>query len=257
MLNQKDWLPKAKRLAIGMQDRVYHLNEKRPNLVIGNAGDRYWAYCQACKEGGIERKEHVRLTGFSPEAKRSDLSLPRDLVRILNMDEHERYPLLAFLASKGMDTVMLPELWYSCTRKRILMVTESGWLGRDVSDHALEKWLTYNKAKYLSNQLKATKAVVVEDAFSYFKVRWATLDTVAVYCALGTGIKDSLTMALLKHGEVIFMFDGDSAGWDGADKGSARLRGLGIRSYALCAPAGLDPKDLQAETIRNLIGEHK
>lgn len=254
MLNPKDWLSKAKRLAVGMQDRVYHRNEKRPNLVIGNAGDRYWAYCQACKEGGIERKEHVRLTGSSPEAKRSDLSTPKDLMRIRDMEEHARYPLLAFLASKGMDMCMLPELWYSCTRKRILMLTASGWLGRDVSGGALEKWLTYNKAKFLTNQMAARKAVVVEDAFSYFKVRWATQDTVAVYCALGTGIKNALAVACLMHDEVIFMFDGDAAGLKGAEEGSARMRGLGVRSYPLCAPPGLDPKDLTAEQIRNLIG---
>jgi len=253
MLPEEDWLRKAKALPIGRQDRLYHGREKRPNLVVGNLPDRWWAYCQHCKQGAVLHKEHVRLGVASPEAKKSNLSLPCDLVPFSMLDEPTLHVLSVFLASKGMDAVMLPPLWYSCTRKRILIQVNEGWLGRDVTGNALEKWLTYTRdTKYLYWNQYAARTVVVEDVFSYFKVIWAK-PNYNVMCALGTGIKDSIVMKLLNHNLVYFMFDGDDAGHRGADTGVTRLRGLGTPAVNVCAPLGHDPKDLSAAAIRSLI----
>src|SRR5574337_1075011 len=57
MLPQHEWLPHAKALAVGMKNRITHRNERRPNLVVGNAHDRFWAYCQACREGAVLEKD--------------------------------------------------------------------------------------------------------------------------------------------------------------------------------------------------------
>ncbi len=261
MLPKEEWLPQAKRLAVGMQDRLYHGQEHRPNLVVGNSGDRWWAYCQACKRGGVEMKEHVRIDVQSPERARSDLTMPHDMKRLCDLDLHTQETLGGFLATKCMDPCMLPPLYYSDNRKRLLLQYNGGWFGRDVTGDALEKWLTYNRTQYLlHSHPNSPKAVVVEDAFSFFKVIWATHGKLTVACALGTGIKDSLTLALVPvthrpgH-EIIWMFDGDAAGRSGARQGTVRLRGLGARSFDACAPDGKDPKDLTGEEIRHHLGE--
>lgn len=256
MLLREEWLKKAQALCIGRTDRVFHKRETRPNLVIWNKGDRWSAYCHACHKGDVVMKEHVRLDVLSPEVKRSDLSLPQDMRLHSLMDEGTQAMLATFLASKGMDNLMMPPWYYSCTRKRILIQLNEGWMGRDVTGTALEKWLTYNGQHYLWKARGAARhTVCVEDTFSWLKVIWATEGRINcnVLCALGTGIKDSIMMRLLKQEYVQFMFDGDAAGYKGAAEGAQRCRGLSIRATACCAPAGKDPKDLTGEEIRNLI----
>lgn len=254
MIRKEDWLLKAKSLCIGSSTRVFHGREHRPNLVIGNDIDKWWCYCQACKHGGVQQKEHVML-GTSPETKRSDLTLPRDLVRCgIGLDPVLDHGVGQFLASKGMDYSMLPDLWYSCTRKRILIQTAEGWLGRDITGNALEKWLTYNKQQFLWKGRNSNTTVVVEDTFSFYKVLWA-VEQVNVMCALGTACKNSMLVQLLdtRQSTVIFLFDGDPAGHHGADAGAHRVRGFGIQGFSQCAPGGKDPKDLQAHELQTLI----
>lgn len=251
----EDWLKKAQALRIGAQDRIYHKRERRPNLVIWNHQDSWSCYCQACKQGGRVMKEHVRL-GDSPEQHQSNLVLPTDLIQFHNLDEHTQHTILVFLVSKGMDLCMLPTVWYSCTRKRILLGTPQGWLGRDITGNALEKWLTYNNSKYLLIRKEYGHTVVVEDPFSWYKVMWATkaMD-VNVMCALGTGIKDSIVIELAHDKSVHFFFDGDKAGIQGARMGARRMQALGVKASAVTAPPNLDPKDLSAEQIRKFIME--
>ena len=73
MLPEQDWLDKAKRLAIGMRVRVRHRHESRPNMVIANEKDKFWAYCQKCKEGAVVQKEHVL---FGTSVTKADSSPP-------------------------------------------------------------------------------------------------------------------------------------------------------------------------------------
>ncbi len=251
MIPEDLWLHRAKRLPVGQSERIRHLNERRPNLCIGNAVDRWWCYCQACKQGGVVQKTHVRLD-VSPERTRSNLTLPNDMRTLEQCELNVQAAITMFLHSKGMDFMYLPPLWYSESRKRLLMQHTRHWLGRDVTGDALEKWLTYNGALYLHSNRYKPVAVVVEDAFSFYKVSWACPE-VDVYCALGTQIKDALVVLLKTHQEVRWMFDGDPAGYHGARKGAQRMRGLGVHSYECCAPPMKDPKDLTVQQIRNNI----
>lgn len=252
MIPRELWLAKAKGLGVNTTTRVYHLNEKRPNLVIGNSPEKWWCYCQACKQGGVEEKEHVRL-GYSPEAKRSDLTLPPNMHSIDALLPGLQAAVLAFISSKGMDLCMLPPVYYSDTRKRILLNTEQGWLGRDITGLAKEKWLTYSGAHWLGRYVPDAPAVIVEDAFSFFKLAWAVPEW-STYCALGTRLHPGLLTGLLGTPWVSVMFDGDDAGFDGADVAVLRLRGLGLKARERCAPDGKDPKDLQAAEIRTWLG---
>lgn len=252
MLAQHEWLDKAKRLAVGMRVRIKHGNERRPNMIIANEGDRWWAYCQACKDGGVERKEHVML-GVPNAAPDVCLLAPSDFVPVLGCEYETR--IATFLATKHMDLMYLPPVYYSPSRARLLIETPHGLLGRDVTEKSPAKWLVYSGAKFLGQTHGTRIAVVVEDAFSYYKVAYALRDEpVDVICALGTGITDALVLELLRARAVIFMFDGDNAGWKGAHDGVVRMCGMGIRANSCCAPAGKDPKDLSCGEIRALLG---
>ena len=248
MIPERDWLVKAKRLAIGSKVRVYHGRERRPNLTIANYPDRYWCYCQSCKDGAVLLKSHVILGGAAP-AESASLVLPTDSEPMT----HE-HPAWHFIASKNMDAMYLPDLWYSPSRKRILIDTKTaGWYGRDVTGHSMQKWLSYNGADIVRPTEYRDTAVVVEDLFSMYKVRFACPEY-AVYCALGTGIKDSLVLALLQHKTVLFFFDGDAAGWAGARNGVQRLRGLGMPNVGYRSPKeGEDPKDMDLMRIKDAL----
>lgn len=264
MLQRDVWLRTAKSLAVGQTTRIYHNREKRPNLSVGNDVDKYWCYCYACKEGGVVRKEHVKINeGVSPEAHRSDLTLPQDMRPVLGEEMLEN-AIGAFLAGKCMDFLYVPAdtLKYSASRKRLMVQVQGKWFGRDITGSAAQKWLSYNGAHFVGERFKtsllvAGTAVVVEDLFSYFKVKHCLSFTkYSVYCSLGTGMHGALMQELIKFPRVLFFYDGDSAGYDGADKNSRRLKVFGPSTAALCAPLGLDPKDMTQEAITEHIRGH-
>ena len=235
---------------------MYHGREGRPNLVIKHEEGRYSAYCHSCHEGGIKDKEHVRFTGKPAPKESCSLRLPDDKVALHALTQQHQDAVLAVLASKNMDNVYMPALWYSDSRKRILVHTAEGWLGRDVTGNSPQKWLTYNRQLFLAHRPTVqTLAVVVEDAFSFFKVKWAMRDApnVGVYCALGTVLCGTLLLELTKYSGSLMFFDGDSAGWRGASESAARVRTFGAHSTVGCAPVGLDPKDMTIQAIREHV----
>lgn len=253
-LPDNEWLHHAKRLAVGTRTRLFHRRENRPNLVVGNEAGKWWAYCQSCKAGGVVEKDHVKITGGKAPESSTHLDLPRDSLPVLDLDEFSRDAVLRLLAQKNMDQMYLPPLYFSEQRKRMLLDTGQGWLGRDTTGHSPQKWLTYDGSLWLGKQSGEgpTTAIVVEDPFSYYKVRWAFRDSTeyTVYCALGTVIRPSLRIMLLGHPSVAIFFDGDPAGDVGARRESRALRGIGVRAVSRCAPAGYDPKDLSIEQLR-------
>lgn len=252
MIPEHEWLDQAKRLSIGMKLRVRHQHERRPNMIIGNSPDRWWCYCQACKEGAVVQKEHVIL-GVHEVAPPADLTFPPDL-RLIHGTDAE-LPVLRFLARKCMDSTYLPPLWYSASRKRMLLDTGHGWMGRDITEKSPQKWITYNRQKLLGRAKQGAAAIVVEDTFSWYKVQWALRNRpVPVLCALGTGIHDALVLELAQCNKVVWFFDGDEAGYKGADEGVRRMRAFGLPSTKVFPSAGKDPKDMQIHEILTALG---
>jgi hypothetical protein len=202
-------------------------------------------------------KSHVLITGAAAPVASTQLDLPRDKELLTRLDEFAAHSLACFLAGKNMDALYLPQLWFSEERRRLLVDTGQGWFGRDTTERSDQKWLTYNGTKYLGDGPTDSVAVVVEDPFSYYKVKWALreLRGYTVYCALGTAVKPVLALKLALHSLCVFFMDGDKAGYNGADAGVRRLRGLGTRALARCAPSGLDPKDMAAQAIREHLNE--
>lgn len=256
MLRREEWLAKAQRLAVGMQDRVRHAGERDAAMTIRNLPDRWVAYCQRCKEGGLVMKEHVKVSLVREDA-RTMLELPRDLVTVV---DHECRDIVArFLASKDMDLRYFASargLRYSAERGRLVLTENGASLGRAMHPEQVPKWITYDGQHYLSTHANIPPppaAVVVEDAFSYHKVRYALrrcdCDT-AVYCSLGTGQHYELLRRLLLHSQVVFMYDGDRAGARGAVSGAKAVRALGVLATAHCAPSGKDPKSMSIQDIQ-------
>ena len=255
------WLRRAQGLAIGGSIRVAHQGDRtnRPNLLISNHPDRWSAYCMSCKTGAVSYKTHVRVTGVPVPAKSHDISLPTDMVKVIDLGPTMQNAVLDFLATKNMDLFHFPDLsvFFSDERKRLLVPTPQGWLGRDTTGNSPQKWLTYNRSQYLGcTRIQNSIAVVVEDPFSYFKVKWAIHKDVAfndytIFCALGTGIRNALVLQLILSRRATFFFDGDGPGVSGAKQAARRIASLDVPASAACAPTGFDPKDLTGEEIRD------
>lgn len=263
------WLPSAKRLGVGMQGRGRHRgctsSSNRENLTYKHLADRYVAYCQACRGAAVHVKEHVAFGYVSP-AVSNLLTRPTDVFQIHMLEAHERANIADFLATKHMDLIFFDCVTaFSPSRKRFLVYPNGQLMGRDTTGHAHSKWLTYDGQHYIEPKewTQGSPALMVEDAFSMFKVRWALRGTgmdVAVYCSLGTKMHGSLFLKLLeRHKEVVSFYDGDQAGYAGCNDNDRELRALGIaRTFVgngvrYCAPDGLDPKDMSIEAIRDHV----
>ena len=254
MIPHEDWLDQAKRLAVGMKLRVRHRNEGRMNMVIGNDTDKWWCYCQRCKEGAVVEKSHVILGQVGGPVD-TDVMLPPDITPL----QHTEFevPVARFLADKCMAFPYLPNnLYYSGSRKRLMLNIEGRWHGRDLTGRSTQKWMNYNNAKYVGHP--GTNTVLVEDLFSMFKTRWAMRGdpSVHVMCSLGTGCHTPLVAALAGAAHVrnlIWFYDADEAGDDGVSAGTRRMNAYGIRQCRSRPPEGLDPKDMRCEDIRLLI----
>lgn len=261
MIHETEWLDRAKRLAIGMHVRVKHLNERRQNMVIAHESDRYWCYCQACKEGGVVMKDHVLLGDAPPVPAHANRLLPTDLCPATEQPYVQ--PISGFLARKGMDFTFFGgnSVHYSPSQRRLVVQDAASGtsLGRDLTDRSAAKWIVYNTrsytdGKYLGGLWPHPKSVgvVVEDAFSYFKLKWALRmfhKEFCVCCALGTRLSDNLVLDLTKYKGVVLMLDGDTAGLNGVQDGLRRLKGVGIPCIGAVATWGLDPKDMQLQDI--------
>lgn len=180
--------------------------------------------------------------------------LPDDIKPVL-ASEFE-LPIAKFLASKNMDQLYLPALFYSEKRKRLMLKDVAGkWHGRDLTGRSPMKWMNYNNAKVVGHVPIGCTVVVVEDLFSLYKTTWALRDLngVVIVCALGTGCSASLVNALMPAYAAMWFFDADAAGDVGYTKASQRMRPFMDRQARVRPPEGLDPKDMSCEAIRELI----
>jgi hypothetical protein len=253
VIPEGQWLAAARRLAVGMRVRVRHLHEDRANMIIMNDKDRWWCYCQRCKEGGVVMKDHVILSSVTIDPRISRTT-PTDIQPIAKLDFE--IPVLRFLIDKNMATLYLPELFVSESRRRLLLKDDSGlWHGRDLSGASPEKWLNYKAAHYVGMPKDGCPTIVTEDLFSMYKTRFALRASpeFRVVCALGTGCSVYLTDFLMSSGSLYWFYDGDSAGDDGAAYAMKKMRPFVAQQYRVRPPEGLDPKDMSCEQIRAAI----
>jgi hypothetical protein len=252
MIPEHEWLAKAQQLSVGMRVRVRHGRERRLNMTVANERDRWWCYCQACKEGGVVHKEHVLLSSAAPIVEH-DLVLPTDMKPVYG-SEYEQ-AVGKFLASKGMMFPYLPKLWYSVQSKRVLLQDDTGeWHGRDLTNRSNAKWLHYAKQHIVGTVGPTT--ILHEDIFSMYKVRYALRHRpdIGTASTLGAGCSTTAALALKNCTTLVWAYDGDSAGDAGYRSASKRMRVLVPRQLRARPPEGKDPKDMDCEDIRKLLG---
>src|SRR5699024_5126479 len=101
------------------------------------------------------------------------LDLPTDVQPVRDMLRAEQEAIAAVLASKNMDHLYLPrDMGFSDSRKRLIVDTQQGRFGRDMTGHSPQKWITYDRTHYLMSG-DGRKVAVVEDIFSWYKARYA------------------------------------------------------------------------------------
>lgn len=252
MIRESEWLDTAKRLAVGMRQRIRHNGESRPNLVIGNDMDKWWCYCHACHEGGVVEKAHVILGATGPMTTEST-QIPTDIEPVF-MSEYE-VPIARFLADKNMSDMYLPDLFYSESRKRLMIHIEGQWHGRDLTGRSPQKWMNYTNATVVGRPF--TYTAVVEDLFSMFKVKWAMRQFPNFTCLCNLGTNAGLNMTYLLSGsnveKLAWFFDADYAGDTGAKDCIKRNSPFGFKQYRVRPPDGLDPKDMTCAQIREAL----
>lgn len=254
-----EWLAAAKGTAVGQQRRIRHRQEGRDNMIVGNTSDRWWAYCQACRAGGVESKTHVFLGGPPPKES-NNMTRPTDARLVADLLPHERDALTLQLARKGMDWMYFDSdrIEWSESRHRLLVHTPGdAVMGRDTSERSPQKWLTYDRQHYLIPRYPSKNILLVEDTYSYYKVAYACrragIDATTL-CTLGTSIHDQTFLYLLRNASRVWSFyDGDAAGYRGCNTNMKRLNAAGIYGgsgdHIECAPYGMDPKDMNLDKI--------
>ena len=250
-LEESGWLQVAQRLPIGTSRRIKHAGEPTPALVVYNNVDSWSAYCWRCKATARIMKSHVLLGAAPPKIERR---FPPDALPLIS---HEyAHVVYAFLPSKGMDVSYLPDsALFSAADKRLILREGAACVGRDITGRSGAKWLSYTDDKVFGNPISGEPVVVVEDAFSYYKVKHA-VPNANVVAALGTSLTPALKLRLIQCASVVIFFDGDKGGADGAARWRFELAPHGTPVIVALAPSGLDPKDMQLLDIQRHLGDY-
>lgn len=255
MIRADEWLQDAKRLPIGGEGRVNHGAERRPNMVVKNLVDRYTCYCHSCDDGAVVMKEVVKLVKTPPPPKDMKPTSPGFIIPVMNLDLARVHDLCKFLHSKDMawvhitESPMQPSL--SVGDQRLVFITPDQVVGRDLSGKSKAKWYTYssnvsfNRAAF--ETFRDKHVIVTEDYFSAIKGQYAFRDdpTKLFVSSMGTKIHADLSLELVKAKRVTMLYDGDKAGYEGAQKGIRALKMLGTEVNAVFPPEGKDPKNMQ------------
>lgn len=253
---RESWLSQAKRLYVGETARIRHpadTRADRPSVLISNQADRWAARCFRRNTGDVVFKDHV-IPYKAPKDSES-VRIPDDIVPVSTLPAHEQRAIIGFVVSKGLSASMLPELLYSPSRQRLIIATDCQYLlGRDLTESSPVKWMDYTRRgkKHLGYVRKGGKVVLVEDVLSYYKVRYALGDEWDVLCLLGTVLRPSAALELVRASKVVVILDGDKAGRAGASKIRRNLTWV-PEVVVVNLQEGLDPKDLHINEIRETI----
>lgn len=263
MIPLDEWLPQAKKLAVGQSKRVRHNLELTCAMNVSNKVDRYVAYCQRCKTGAVHMKDFVNLTQKPIDQSSSrHRGVPKDAVLLSTRPDATQSRVWSFLMSKGIADVHVPTscaLWYSASDDRVIFRSKgSPAMGRALGA-AQPKWLDYEEGAWWSTQelQEGQRYVLVEDVLSAIKVQYA-LDkykggACTVVCCHGTSIRPALMEKLLHADGIVIMLDGDNAGEVGTVRMYRELTALGLRNVSrVHIPYGCDPKDLRIQEIVDL-----
>ena len=136
------------------------------------------------------------------------------------------------------------------------------YAGRRLKPSDIEEWGKYKLPKGFRKELvlfnfhrvkelaQEQGAIVVEGFFSAFKLYQAGLQNVVA--TMGCELSDRQAELLSQAKDVIVLFDGDQAGWSGAEAVREKLAGrVPVRIARL--PEGVEPDDLTPKALQWLV----
>lgn len=257
MLPENEWLPQARRLAVGQQRKVRHNEEHTYAMTVGNDMDKWWAYCHRCKVGGMVRKDHVNLA--EPVYHRKPIQYV--LKPLHELDQHTELRIARFLLSKGLDLSMIPpsHVWYDHERRRMVLQSPgSPLMGRALDEGVTPKWLDYTEGAWYKPSVEpwpGTNYVLVEDALSAYKLQYVAhkfhIPIIAV-CCHGTRVRDALMRQLVWCAtRLAVWFDNDAAGNNGRLATEREFRGYGRPVWGIVSSG--DPKDATIQEIKEKL----
>lgn len=257
-----DWLRIAQSLPIGHSTRVRHGMEARENLVIHNRPDRWSAWCFRCNRGWTERKTHVKQL----EVKMDQMNfkeLPKDLAYPSDAILADRLFRYGITLNGALGTFgYFPR--HSATQNRLYLIKGTQWEGRYTGHNPnAPKWVHSHPYTELETpgptgcHPKPAVAIVVEDVLSALKLAYAIRHKVraSVFSTHGTGLNKAAFRRLVQFDQVYTVYDGDEAGDQAFRQARRKLSPFGITVTKLTIPEGKDPKDLDTESLCNLIPE--
>lgn len=265
MLPFSEWLHLAEALPEGGRARHDHTCGPGKTLLVSHSEDGYSARCFRCNLGGVKEHGQRRLSDINFRLlKEADdalqqgaaLALPPDFTLDIPPDK------AVWLYSAGLfaATCRAAGFGYSESTGRIILpVYEAGELVY-LQARAVEAW---RKPKYLNIRAARKGAVMWKGVHSYEEVL-VTEDILSALrltllghnaCStLGTAVSDGQAGYLSRFNRVIFWYDGDRAGWNGASKG---MRTLGLATEVRRITTSKDPKKYSNREITEIITKER
>lgn len=255
------WLEEAKRLPVGYSKRMQHGRENRLNLQISNLADKWMWWCFACCTGGQVKKEHLRIKTEQADLKPIQINEEDMLYAKSQRTEWEQ--IVRFLYSKNMAPEYVPSIWLHKEHRHRLFIKDNflQWHSRAYTGIKpwTPKWLRHGGIPISGHAGPIT--VICEDLFSMLKLQRALQgeESASVLCTLGCSINNEAVLLMLKSctQEVVWAYDGDSAGWHGTDRGIKRMRPHVAVQSKLNTPRGKDPKDLHILELQQLFNNRE
>lgn len=239
-------------MAVGQTER-FRCCGRTAAAVIRNETDKWSCSCYRCKSYHSERKQYAQLA--VPEVLGRELTAPRDLKPLPELDAGLQQFLYGFLINRGIWPDMAGDVYYSEQYKRLVWKLSTGsYIARALHEYQQQKWVMLGKSLQWA-QLGSTGTVVVltEDYLSALKVqqvsgKYSSL-TVQAIALLGTRLPLGLKAQLIKEDKpVVCMLDDDSAGWNGTASIIKQLKPfLPVHDRHL----NVDPKQA---TVKQILG---
>lgn len=160
------WLPTARRLGVGQSDKIIHVGcGNRPSLFVKNDADKFWCYCHRCHGGGHKEKVNQRVkqtlatkTGWKPEV----------LIPLVDAIITQPYNFQDILARFRI-APYVSSLTFSPDTKRIYFPDDSGsLLGLDATGLANARFYSPTKRNLATYIVSPATSIFITDSLTAY-----------------------------------------------------------------------------------------
>ena len=263
MLNAASWQPHAESLEDGRSRRVNHDCGEGRTLKVAREGNKLWAWCHRCNDGGshtVEEPLSVRIARLA-EAKVADATLSHTHLPEPREYAVANWPVPAqlwfFKAGLGTHDIGRLGAYYHPPTKRVVLPVPGFWQARAITPGQQPKYMAPDVDKTLVLPIfgSSDRVTLVEDILSAYKVG----QVCEGWSLLGTNLQANTLHKLLLTGKAVNVWlDNDlppthtlNRGQIAATKVLKTLRSCGIQCRNIIAPR--DPKLMTYQEIKELL----